>query len=316
MNDMSKQRLSLDYVGYRDAAAAILSRQAGAQAVATFGLSDVFHESDLRPAYAFLEAQGRHGATTPALGMLALTHLGLPEDDSFGIPFGRDSLVAVTGGEAFEAVVVIVDQPGTGLVALDVPAAESLADKRADDYLRVLDSHSTPRRLLVPEPDVAPHRTGLLAKLQLGISAELLGVSSRLLEDAIAYAKTRRQFGQPIGDFQAVQHLLAWAATDLHQLQCLFDIAVRQSARENDPALARVVKATAGRTFHSIVQTATQVTGAISFTWEYSLNQLHHRGLSLDQMAGPSGDLVAEIGREIRVSGVVPVLHELSDFVV
>ena len=156
-------------------------------------------------------------------------------------------------------------------------------------------------------------RAAILARAQLGASAEILGVCGRLLDDAVGYTKTRRQFGSPIGSFQAVQHLLAWAATERHQLQCLYDIAVAGARPAPDPELARTVKALAGRVLHAVTQTAIQVTGAISFTWEYSLNRLHHRGLMLDQLAGPSADLVADIGRSVRAYGDVPALFELSD---
>ena len=315
---MTESRLSADYVSYRDAAAAIFSRHSGQDAASAFGMQDVFTEdgpTDPTPAYAFLEAQGRCDVSTPVLGLLALASCGLPSSETdtsgFGVPFGHGSLVAVPGMPAARRVVV--DRKGSGLVVLedcfDVRPLESLAD----DYLRIVDGGTSALSVLVPETAMAAVRPALLTTVQLGVSAELLGICDRLLDDAISYAKSRRQFGQSLGDFQAIQHLLAWAATDLHQLRCLFDIAVHQSASEADPTLARTVKAMAGRTLHSIAQTATQVTGAISFTWEYSLNQLHQRGLALDQMAGPSADLVADIGRSVRMTGHVPPLVEIGD---
>ena len=176
-----------------------------------------------------------------------------------------------------------------------------------------MDGSQATSSVLVADTDMAAVRATLLARVQLGASAELLGVCDRLLDDAIAYAKTRRQFGTAIGDFQAVQHMLAWAATEVHQLRCLLDIAVHRSQQDADPVMSRVLKAMAGRTVHSVAQTAIQVTGAISFTWEYSLNRLHHRGLTLDQVAGPSADLVAELGRSVRLSGTLPRVVELSD---
>ena len=63
---------SADYVSYRDAAAAILSRHSGTAATEAFGLADVFEGDDLSPAYAFLEAQGSAAVVTPALSLLAL----------------------------------------------------------------------------------------------------------------------------------------------------------------------------------------------------------------------------------------------------
>lgn len=315
---MTEARLSSDYVSYRDAAASIFSRHSGQDAVTAFGLQEAFTGTgpkDFAPAYAFLEAQGRRAVSTPVLGMLALASCPLPSSEinavGFGVPFGNGPLVAVPGMPAASSVVV--DRPGSGLVVLEKADDVRRRDSIADDYLRIMDGGTPATSVLVPEPAMEAVRQALLTTVQLGVSAELLGICDRLLDDAIAYAKTRRQFGEAIGDFQAIQHLLAWAATDLHQLRCLFDIAVHQPTGGADPTRAQAVKAMAGRTLHSVVQAATQVTGAISFTWEYSLNKLHQRGLALDQMAGPSADLVAEIGRSVRVSGLVPSLVEIGD---
>lgn len=314
---MTEPRLSADYDSYLDAASSILSRHSGAAAIEAFGLADVFAQgasTDLSPAYAFLEAQGKNSVTTSALGLLAQ----LPVVDSgyaFALPFGRGSLVGAPG--LAEPARVVLDRPGVGLVLTDEAPVDVRPDVQdlADDYLLLFDGHATPARtVLVPESELARAREALLTRAQIGASAELLGVCDRLLEDVIDYAKTRRQFGSSIGSYQAVQHLLAWGATEVHQLRCLFDIVVHQSTQGPvDPATARTLKALAGRTLHSVAQTAIQGTGAISFTWEYSLNRLHHRGLLLDQLAGPSADLVAEIGRHVRLDGEVPALFELGE---
>jgi hypothetical protein len=308
-------RLSADYVGYRDAAAAILAGHPGPEAVEAFGLSDVFEDGDFAPAYAFLEAQGRQAVVTPALGQLGIAHLTATNGSSvldgpavLTLPLGRERIPAVAGFS--DGVAVLVDRPGTGFVRLEQPSATSPLKQPADDYLRLIDGDGP---VLLAETAAAGIRPQVEAGLRLGIAAEMLGVCTRLLDDAIQYAKTRKQFGQPIGDFQAVQHLLAWGATEIHQFQCLFDIAVCSSTSGVDSDLARTLKALGGRVLHAVAQTAIQVTGAISFTWEYSLNRLHHRGLTLDQLAGPSADLVADIGREVRTAGAAPSLFELGD---
>jgi alkylation response protein AidB-like acyl-CoA dehydrogenase len=166
---------------------------------------------------------------------------------------------------------------------------------------------------LVAEAEMAALRPHILARTRLGASAEILGVCERLIEDAITHVKARRQFGQALAEFQAVQHLLAWAATELHQLRCLFDIAVHTHAGAGaDPAQAEMVKAVAGRVLHTVTQTVIQVSGAISFTWEYSVNRLHHRGLLLDQVAGSSAQLVTVIGERTRLEQRLDPLVELS----
>jgi alkylation response protein AidB-like acyl-CoA dehydrogenase len=157
-------------------------------------------------------------------------------------------------------------------------------------------------------------RAAVLARTQLGAAAEMLGVVDSLLDDAVTYAQQRRQFGRTVASYQSMQHLLAWAATERHQLISLFDIAVVRSARRPvDAQMSAAVKAMAGRVLHTVAQTAIQVTGGISFTWEYALNRFHRRGLVLDQLAGSSADLLAALGRQVRTEGVVPEFVDLCD---
>ncbi|SEO49473.1 acyl-CoA dehydrogenase family protein [Trujillonella endophytica] len=307
-----------EYVGFRDAAAAILTRHEGAAALDAFGFADVYADGahDLRPAYAFLEAQGFRGASTPALGLLPLAGAldgRLAGAPLFGAPFGSSSLVAVPG--LTPGATVVVDRPGSGLVAVADPAAvtRGAPSPAADDYLAVLDPDPAGLVPVVPDDEAEALRERIVVRARLGAAAELLGLTDRLLTDAATYAGQRQQFGRTLASYQAMQHLLAWAATDRHQLTCLFDIAVERSAAGPvDPELARAVKAMAGRVFHSVAQTAIQVTGAISFTWEHSLNRLHQRGMALDQVAGSSADLVAAIGRQARTEGVIPELFTLA----
>ncbi len=304
---------SEDYISYRSAAAAIFGRHDGEAALDTFGLVDVFADRDHSPAYAFLEAQGYAAAVTPALSLLALAD---PARDGppqlLGMPFGRDGLVAVAG--LIDGATVVIDRPGVGLTALSQPTPLPRGGSHADDYLTLYDPQDCRGDLLTAEGPLSALRAPMLARTRLGAAAELLGVCDRLVSDALQHVRVRRQFGQPLARFQAVQHLLAWAATEVHQLRCLFDIAVLTSrTAPPDPALAETVKALAGRVLHAVAQIATQVTGAIGFTWEYSLNRLHHRGLLLDQLAGSSGDLVSAIGERLRTQQRLEALIELPD---
>jgi alkylation response protein AidB-like acyl-CoA dehydrogenase len=168
--------------------------------------------------------------------------------------------------------------------------------------------------VLVSGEEMQTRRPSLLARTRLGASAELLGVVTRLLTDAVKYAKQRRRFRAALASYQSLQHLMSWATTERQQLISLYDIAVASAAvRPPDPRLARAVKAMAGRTLHTVVQTAIQVTGGVSFTWEYPQHRQHRRGLALDQFAGSSADLIAALGSWTRIEESVPDVINLPD---
>jgi alkylation response protein AidB-like acyl-CoA dehydrogenase len=313
-----------EYLTYRDAARGILTRYEGVAAIRASGLHEVLGDTgptaDLTSAYAFLEAQGYRAAVTPALGMLGLAAsavVGLAADGPptlLASALGATDTLVVPG--LLDGSTVVVDRLGAGLLSVPRSAVTVRAAPGpvADGYLSVVDLDLAAGRTVVPEAEMNGRRLTMLGRTQLGAAAEMIGLIDRILDDAIAYARQRVQFGRPVTGFQAMQHLLAWAATERHQVVCLFDLAVTRAAHGPvDPALVRAVKAMAGRVLHAVVQAATQATGAIGFTWEYSLNRLHRRGLALDLIAGASADLIAEMGREIRILGSLPELIDLSD---
>ena len=56
---------------------------------------------------------------------------------------------------------------------------------------------------------------------RIGIASQALGIAQAAYEESVAYAKERKQFGQPIADFQAIQWMIADSATDLHAARLL-----------------------------------------------------------------------------------------------
>ena len=318
---MSEAHRPGDYLEYREAASAILSRESGDTALKAFGLTELLDDvapgQDLTPVYAFLEAQGLRVGSSSALARLGLIgHRSrldaVAAGTLLGWPMG-EPWIAVPGW--LPDVPVVVDRPGHGLVAAAGHAIRSRtpAGPVADDYLAVVDFDPADAVLVLDDDVMAAHRPAMLARVRLGAAAEILGLTSRILADAIAYTRVRRQFGNAVSSFQVVQHLLAWAATERHQLESMFDLAVEHTVHHGpDRLLSAAVKALAGRVLHVTVQTAIQVTGAISFTWEYSLNRPHQRALGLDQFAGSSAGLVLALGREIRAGGTFPRVFGLS----
>ena len=109
-------------------------------------------------------------------------------------------------------------------------------------------------------------------------SALMLGHAAGACDASVAYAKTREQFGVLIGTFQAVQHRLADAATDVETLRVLVNAAAWKRAR-NEPGAelaAATAKAWGAEVLERVVTAAHQVHAGIGYTDEHDI-QLHTR---------------------------------------
>ncbi len=108
----------------------------------------------------------------------------------------------------------------------------------------------------------------------LATAAQLLGLGQQLLDLTVAYVKERRQFGVPIGSFQAVKHHLADAALRLEFARPVV-YAAAWSAATDQPDASRAAshaKAAAGDAARFVGRQALQCHGAIGYTVEYDLH--------------------------------------------
>jgi hypothetical protein len=117
----------------------------------------------------------------------------------------------------------------------------------------------------------------------MGISAQLIGLSARMLEMAAEYARDRHQFGRPIGSFQAVKHLLADALVRLEFARPAVYRAAHSVARgvEDRSLHVSMAKALASDAAAQASRAALQVHGAISYTEEHDLHLWLRRARSL-----------------------------------
>ncbi|MGQ0629483.1 MAG: acyl-CoA dehydrogenase family protein [Sporichthyaceae bacterium] len=109
--------------------------------------------------------------------------------------------------------------------------------------------------------------------------AEAVGAARRLLDEGVAYAKVREQFGTPIGSFQAVKHQLA----DGHILTEQAETAVLWAA--TSPADARRALRYAFRACRGVAERSIQVHGGVGFTWEWGLHFYLRHIMALDEAA-------------------------------
>jgi len=122
----------------------------------------------------------------------------------------------------------------------------------------------------------------------VALCAEMVGGMQWMLETTVEYAKTRQQFGRPIGAFQAVQH------------QCADMLLMTESARsatyyaawaltEGEPSASlavSVAKAYCSEAFREVGNRGVQIHGGIGFTWELGLHLYLRRAKLLEYSYG------------------------------
>ena len=132
-------------------------------------------------------------------------------------------------------------------------------------------------------------------------SADLVGLMRGVLDRTVAYAAERRQFGVPVGSFQAVQHLLAEAVCLMEgSLSVALHAAWAVDALDADEARAagRVAKAYCARSARIVCETAIQVHGGIGNTWECMAHVYLRRALLSSQWFGDADEQLRHLERE------------------
>jgi len=110
---------------------------------------------------------------------------------------------------------------------------------------------------------------------RIAIGSQMIGLARGALDHALAYAKQRKQFGQPIGDFQAVRFELAKRATDLEAARLL----VYNAARMRDAGVPFVKEAAMAKYYSSkvaeeIASAAIEIHGGVGVTKDYPVEKL------------------------------------------
>jgi alkylation response protein AidB-like acyl-CoA dehydrogenase len=105
----------------------------------------------------------------------------------------------------------------------------------------------------------------------IALAAEQLGGAQRALDMAVGYAKIRRQFGRPIGSFQAIKHRCADLLLEVESLRSAVGYAAAAVAEGSAevPVLAPLVKAYASEVYSRVAAENIQIHGGIGFTWEH-----------------------------------------------
>ena len=259
---------------------------------------------------AWFEEQGARLGRSPALAGVAAAALAAerampPDRIAWARPLrpGDENELSILGWDADTAWVAIeMGGPGMGIVP---------ADKLAELPSRALDGEMVRRasvdarglERVVPSAE-AHMRARSLARI--GASFEILGAATALTDLAVRYTNDREQFGRPLSEFQALQHLLSECQVDLAALSSLCDAALEEWSANGASELAAAAKSLAGRAGRRIAQRTLQCMGAIAFTEEHAHHRFARRIHTLDAWFGTSSELERELGAAIRANRRAP----------
>jgi alkylation response protein AidB-like acyl-CoA dehydrogenase len=147
-----------------------------------------------------------------------------------------------------------------------------------------------PDRILGPPGASAPALSRALDEAAAALALEMVGTCQALFERTLSYARERRQFGHPIGSFQAIQHALADDLAALEKARATGYFAAMAIA-EDDPRrslAASMAKASAGDCQRRLAKDAIQIHGGIGFTWEHDIHLFVKRAKSGEALLGSS----------------------------
>ena len=130
----------------------------------------------------------------------------------------------------------------------------------------------------------------VLERVQIGISAEMLGNALEAFDQTIQYLKDRKQFGKPIGSFQALQHRAAHMFSELELTKSSVQGALNAiDENSNDKSrYASLAKFKAGETLNLVSNEAVQMHGGVGVTDEFDIGFFLKRARVAEQMFGSS----------------------------
>ena len=279
--------------GYDESLWRMLCEQVGAAAlVVPDGLGGAGGE--LADAATVLQELGRALVPSPLLGttLAELALLAAPEPDT-------EALEALAAGNSIGALVLDADYVVNGDIANVVVAA---ADGQLNRWTRYtsqpVETMDPTRRLARVQPEeTAPLGAdpGLAHTAAILVAAEQIGAAERCLELTVEYAKSRVQFGRPIGSFQALKHRMA----DLYVAIAAAKAVVADACEDPTPAGAATARLAATETLRTVAAEGIQLHGGIAITWEHDMHLYFKRAHGSAHLLSSPRELLRQLESEV-----------------
>jgi alkylation response protein AidB-like acyl-CoA dehydrogenase len=168
------------------------------------------------------------------------------------------------------------DAAGSALaLVIDGAEAQLIAAPATEDFVSI----DPTRRFATVAGEGEPLGPGAVDRIRAAIAAELVGVCQRALEMTLAYVKERKQFGVPVGSFQAVAHRCAemLLLAEGGRSSAYYAAWAADADPQLLPEAAALAGAAAAEGGPSVTASAIQLHGGIGFTWEADVHWLFKR---------------------------------------
>ncbi|NCU11229.1 MAG: pimeloyl-CoA dehydrogenase small subunit [Sphingomonadaceae bacterium] len=239
-------------------------------------------------AFAYAEPQGRYdladiGTTAKADG--AGFVLNGHKAAVYAAPWATHLLVtARTGGSRRERAGVelfLVDAKAAGITMREYAMVDGF--RGAEVYFE---------NVAIPGDALLPGGIDLIERVvdeaTIAVCAEGTGIARKLLEGTVEYTRQRKQFGQPIGKFQALQHRMADMLVEAEQIASMSLMGTLKLGLPADQRKAAVsqVKAKVARSIKAVGQDAIQTHGGIGITMELAIGHYFKRSTMIENQFG------------------------------
>lgn len=232
-------------------------------------------EGNCRATVAYLEAGSTYNpAKISTTASASAGKYVLNGTKMFALDASVADVIIVTAKEGDNLALFLVEKGAAGL------KVENLDGMDLTRRLTRITLENTPAEKMDGATDANGALDEAFSRACLALSAESVGGSQWILDTAVAYAKTREQYGRLIGSYQAVAHPLVDRLLDITSgRSAVYNAAYALDHQPHDIAEAvSMAKAHTSDSFRQAGYTGVQTLGGIGFTWEHDMQLYFRRG--------------------------------------
>ena len=176
--------------------------------------------------------------------------------------------------DGISAFIVERGTPGLSLGQIE----KKMGQKGAHTCDVIFENCRIPAANLIGNQEGVGFKTAMkvLDKGRLNIAAASVGAATRMLGDALRYARERKQFGKPIGEFQLIQAMLADSHTEIYAARCMvIDAARKRDEGRNIGTESACAKLFASEMCGRVADRAVQIFGGAGYLAEYGIERFY-----------------------------------------